>query len=404
MAGCRNTLPQLSFQSEAFVAQLVVVEGPAMGRTFDIGAGTTVGTTSKCAVCIPDRRVPDFHARIELRDGVFYMQSLAPEESFQINGRAVREGPLQHGDMLTIGETLLLFDHDERTAARKDSTSSSSSSFSDLLDSSVYRRQKLYDDAKSLVRTFQIHGKDEKKLAILYQFTNEIVNIFDMRALGAKILEVLRQVFPVDRAVVMVQEDGAKRFVPVATWSARSAGGDPKASRTILREALKSRQGLITMDAMDDERFLSGQSIVDQNIHSAMCVPLIHNEVVIGVIEIDKEESHAFEEPDLELMNGIALQAASAIQNVRVFTRRKRYTDNLVSLANATQRISSFLRESQLVKETMYLVCNLLGVDKCSLLLGDPNGQGARLKLAYAVGLDKGLWPEIRVESGQGLA
>lgn len=381
------------------MAQLVVVDGPSMGRTYQIAGEATLGTDPGNTVCLADRQARSFDARIERREDGFFIRRLS-DGHLLVNNCEVEETALQHGDMVTIGETMLLFDHDERGPARR-KASTATSSF-ELLDSSVYRRSAEYENTQELLQSFTLTGQDEQKLALLYQFSNEVANIFDLRALGDKILEIIRQVFPADRAMIFVQDESRRRLVPISTWIRRGDGPDPRGSRTILREALKSRQGLLSVDAMDDERFLSGQSIVDQNIHSAMCVPLVHKDENIGVIYLDTEDiSRSFEQSDLTLLNGIAYQAATAIQNVRNYVRRRRYTENLVSLAHATQQISSFLKETQLVRETTYLVTRFFGLDKCSILLTDRH---EKLRLRFAVGLDRETWSAVKIGPGEGLA
>jgi adenylate cyclase len=53
-----------------------------------------------------------------------------------------------------------------------------------------------------------------------------------------------------------------------------------------------------------------------QGIRSTMCVPLLHQEAVLGVMMLDsKLATHAFTERDLALFETVASQAAQAVQN-----------------------------------------------------------------------------------------
>ncbi len=383
--------------SEVFLAQLVVIEGRSMGSTFTVSPGATIGASPESAIRLPGVTSADGpDARIDLREGTFYVCIEPGRGRVEVNGQLVQESPLRHGDMVTIGKTMFLFDQDDRSG------SSSAVVPEGGIDEGVVRRRPQYGDATDLLGTFELEGRDEKKLAILYRFCNGLTNIFEVRELGDRMVELLRKVFPAERAVVLLEDDYGRKLMPIATWSRRESSSIPRASRTILREAIRTREGLLTTDAMEDERFLTGQSIVEQNIRSALCVPLVHKDDVLGVAYLDNESSRAFDQADLDLLNGIATVSASAIQNARVYSRRRRNTQNLVALARATQKLSSFLKERPLIKESVILVCNLLSAERCSILLGDK--RRTRLRLSYAVGMERELWPAVRIPIGEGLA
>jgi adenylate cyclase len=75
-------------------------------------------------------------------------------------------------------------------------------------------------------------------------------------------------------------------------------------------------------DAFLDPRFSSAQSIISQGIRSAMCVPLVANDVVYGVVHLDsRQRIGAFSEKDLSLLKALANQAAVAIANSRMLRK-----------------------------------------------------------------------------------
>src|SRR5690606_3433192 len=71
------------------------------------------------------------------------------------------------------------------------------------------------------------------------------------------------------------------------------------------------------------ERFGDNGSIKSGQIRSAICVPMIANDLAIGVIYIDLqmlEESTSpnYTRDELDLVSGIALQAGLALRNVHL--------------------------------------------------------------------------------------
>ncbi len=94
----------------------------------------------------------------------------------------------------------------------------------------------------------------------------------------------------------------------------------PRLSRTIVREALRSRESILTLDAMSDARFRHGESVVAARIRSAMCVPIVRSGRVLGAIQLDTtERTRAFTRDDLDLLTAIASMAALAIENARLY-------------------------------------------------------------------------------------
>jgi class 3 adenylate cyclase len=76
---------------------------------------------------------------------------------------------------------------------------------------------------------------------------------------------------------------------------------------------------------MSDERFLDRMSIVNLQIRSMMCVPLVVRAEVLGLIHIDTtSRSRSFVEEDLQLLAGVAAQAAVSIKNARLMDQVQR--------------------------------------------------------------------------------
>ena len=73
---------------------------------------------------------------------------------------------------------------------------------------------------------------------------------------------------------------------------------------------------------LQDSRLDPSESIVIQGITSCLTVPMVHREVVLGVIHLDTQGSYAaFAEDDLEIVTAIATQAAVAVENARLLEK-----------------------------------------------------------------------------------
>jgi pSer/pThr/pTyr-binding forkhead associated (FHA) protein len=99
---------------------LVVVEGPTPGQAYPLRANTcTIGRHQGCTVVLSSITVSRQHATITRQGNLFYVVDNQSSNGVYLNGQKVPSGqncPLRSGDMLRLGEFLLLFKHDEKAA------------------------------------------------------------------------------------------------------------------------------------------------------------------------------------------------------------------------------------------------------------------------------------------------
>jgi pSer/pThr/pTyr-binding forkhead associated (FHA) protein len=95
-------------------ASLVVAAGPDQGQTFPLwGEQITIGRSSSAAtweIRLSDRSVSRPHARLERRDGSYYLIDLESANGTRLNGQAVTQPErIQDRDLIHVGETQLQF-------------------------------------------------------------------------------------------------------------------------------------------------------------------------------------------------------------------------------------------------------------------------------------------------------
>lgn len=84
--------------------------GPQMGARYVLKPGDAlIGRTDECEICNPDGSVSRNHARIEFRDDGYCVVDLGSTNGTFINNVLKREGKLQDGDYLRIGNCIYRF-------------------------------------------------------------------------------------------------------------------------------------------------------------------------------------------------------------------------------------------------------------------------------------------------------
>ncbi len=169
-------------------------------------------------------------------------------------------------------------------------------------------------------------GRMALKLSLLLEVSKALSGTLDLNLLLQRIVDFAFQLLEVDRASLLVQEGDT--LVPRVSREARRAGDATPAGpvpRSIAERAVEERVAILTDDAPSDARF-TGQSVVVQQVQSAMCVPLLgHEATVLGVLYVDNRSiTHLFDEADLDFLVAFAGLAAVAIENTRFAERLQR--------------------------------------------------------------------------------
>jgi serine phosphatase RsbU (regulator of sigma subunit) len=119
-------------------------------------------------------------------------------------------------------------------------------------------------------------------------------------------------------------------------------------SQTIVRTALERNSAILISDIQADEGLRQQVSVVQAQIHSAMCVPLWNNQDIIGLIYCDRASLlEQFTEDDLRLLTLLANLAAVKIENARLIDESIKALQYERELALAVQIQKNFLPRTE---------------------------------------------------------
>lgn len=101
----------------------------------------------------------------------------------------------------------------------------------------------------------------------------------------------------------------------------------------IVGSAVDQKIARIALDVGSDATYFDNPDL--PNTHSEMALPLMIGNEVIGVLDVQSEETNAFSEEDIEVLSTLANQVAVAIENSRLFQESQ---DALQELDTTFQR------------------------------------------------------------------
>jgi HD-GYP domain-containing protein (c-di-GMP phosphodiesterase class II) len=180
-----------------------------------------------------------------------------------------------------------------------------------------------------------------KRLQAICQVSMALGVITDREKLLHRILECIFDIFPAaQRSFIMLQDKDNNTLVPIAAKQRQEipvVREEVAISHTIVNEVVTHKRSVLSFDAMDDERFQEGESIINLSIRSMMCAPLLFGEELLGLIQVDTHTGlRSFTAEDLHVLTGISAQAAIAVKNSQLVDDFKLLFDSLVELIATT--------------------------------------------------------------------
>jgi adenylate cyclase len=154
---------------------------------------------------------------------------------------------------------------------------------------------------------------DYERLRLSYELSREVALERNLEKMLEKILASMFKFTRADRGVIFLKDRDGELHGMV---SRRRDGSDTPitVSSTIMNHVMRERAAVLTHDAAMDFAAAKGKSMILNRISSAIVVPLLHNDEVLGILWLDSETLAQFTPKDLELVAAVAHQAAMFIE------------------------------------------------------------------------------------------
>ncbi len=292
---------------------------------------STIGRHPECTIVVDAGAVSRYHAKVTRKPDGFVVEDAGSRNGTFLNGQLL-SGPqfLREGDRIRVSEVEFIF-QDEAVpefARGGSEVTFDGANFGIMMvdDQETEQLSSGSGSAKIEFRSssdgLKMIATPEAKLAALMRINSNLSNALAIDEVLPKVLASLFDIFPAaDRGFVVMQgEDG--ELIPrwVKTRSPQDETETVRISRTIIREVMRRKEPLLSMDAADDSRFDSSQSIADFSIRSMICAPLTDADGhPFGALQIDSTQGHGqFREEDTDLLAGVAAQAGIVINNAKL--------------------------------------------------------------------------------------
>lgn len=135
---------------------------------------------------------------------------------------------------------------------------------------------------------------------------------------------------------------------------------------------------------ISDVRHGAGHIPELEGIGSEVAVPLKRGKVVSGVLTVDRSERNAFRDEDVELLTLFASQAATAIENARLFEEQRSRVLEMETIQGIVQEMAIVHHNDAIASTVERGLRRLVDFDECIIFLLDESGAYVEPILASA--------------------
>ncbi len=309
---------------------LRITSGESAGEVFKLkdNSSYTIGRSIKADISVMEALISRKHCKIEIKSGVPVLYDLSSSNGTYVNEEKVARVELTNGDIISVGKTEILFQVDSEEGEEIFEPHVIQEKIPESIRETDVQKRLNIDEIKSRSSADLDIDPTFDKLRILHNIFSRIHSDGDIKSMTSFVLDSIFKLSGAERGAVLLLKKGSYDIVASRTLSSENI----EISSTVLDEALKKREVILTSNAMGDERFLSGDSIFMQSIKSVMCVPMESEGKIMGAVYIDSRQVEGiFCENDMEMIGSIALHTGTAIEKITLM-------DNISSLFMGTIR------------------------------------------------------------------
>lgn len=247
-------------------------------------------------------------------------------------------------------------------------------------------------------------------LELLYHVSREVATALDLRTVLQRVLFEAIQNVGGERGSIVVLDDAGNAVDSTIVYGERIHEDTTQQLRDTVERGLagwvvKNLKPALVPDTSQDERWLPRTGDLQNRkswSKSALCVPLLARERLVGVLTLVHSTPNAFGTDHLELMQAIADQAGIAVLNARLYTESQRQARVMSALAEGSAAINTSLRLDDVLQRILNQTIHALQVETVGLALIEASSN--ELVFRAATGQNAGNILNRRIPVGEGLA
>jgi pSer/pThr/pTyr-binding forkhead associated (FHA) protein len=289
------------------MSKLYVLNGLDAGKSFQLKEGSnSLGRAFENDIRLQDKSVSRQHLRIRKAAKRYFLTDLQSKNGTFLEGKYLLPGTereVQEGVPIAIGMTVVAIGESAVTLTRP------------FLESVG-----LTEETGEESGIFVIHKDktNQKKLETLYRVSNVFEQRLPLKEALDKVVDIIAELLgEIDTVSFILIDPTTTKIGLFSHRSRRSEPGPPmKFSPQVLHEVVKGKNTVMISNSDSEEVNRALASTLKMNgISSVMCVPMISESQVVGVIYLhSRKKLYGFKSEDVALFEDIAQRAVRFVQ------------------------------------------------------------------------------------------
>lgn len=310
---------------------------------------TTLGAAPSNDLEVTGTGVADEHATIVCEGPHFAIRPAGPDTQVRVDDQTVeRKRILEHGDNIEIGEVRLEFRH--------------------LGDED--------DDPTGLTE------RDHRRLQGLEHIHHLSLQLLEARQLDElfeTLIDSVVELTDAAKGLLLLAEDGdfavrVARHVDAGTLT----DDEHRLSDSVLQWVAEHHEPIVVADARNDEQFHNAQSVIDLQLSSVMCAPLLDDGQLLGAVYVGNDRvADLFDDLDLELLSVFTAQLSLVVSNAILLDELETDRDRLEQQLQQ-RRFGSLIGASDQMEPVFHAIDRVAPTDVTVLITGE-TGTGKEL-------------------------
>jgi sigma-B regulation protein RsbU (phosphoserine phosphatase) len=300
----------------------------ADGRTSEhhlLSVPSVLGRDPSCEIMVDDPSASRRHALIRPGPGGYVVEDLGSKNGTLVNDVPTTSARLLDGDVIMIGAVRVVFRDQEPTPSVTAVV---------LVDDQPRQETASFSTRRAPL------SLPQRRLQMLYELSGRLTSLRDGAALLEDAMDICFETLRFERGAIALRRPNQRLVDWPIVRNLLGTHGELTISRTILGRALDHGERAI-INAGDISALDPTVSMVQHGIRSAMCVPLVHYDEILGVIYGDRVSTGTvYSDEDVDFLAGLARQVSIGLVNSRLMEEQKLKVrlENEIALARDIQR------------------------------------------------------------------
>ena len=361
--------------------RLQVAAGPLTDSTYFLTEPELrIGRDPSNSLAISDLSLSRRHCVLSREQDIYKICDLDSRNGTFVNGGAVSEKQLSHGDRISVGESVFVFLDREEEEQDADGAITGGVEFDDSITQATTQirpQDVIYLQPDRILKELPAASRVGRNLNALLKISRVVHSTSDLKQLQGQILELIFEVVPAERGAILLDGTGSEKFSSLFVHPRPDKRGDPvRVSRTITRQVMKQGVAILGADVPGSGGLSGVESLVTFQVRSLLCVPLTVFQRVMGCIYLHTTDPVTrFDRDHLELVASIAGISAVALENARRLLWLEQENLRLAAEINLQHNM---VGESNFMKQVYRFLSRVAPTD-ATVLVGGESGTGKEL-------------------------